>query len=125
MVKAIIYTLAAIVLCTGLFIFTEWYVNKQFKEFSDAVEVLYDKVEKETANREDGFAVRTLWNDRKEKLQIFLPHNDISYIDYWLSEACGLIYNQEYSLALGKLEVLKEIAENLPNSYTLRLENIF
>lgn len=125
MVKAIIYTLAAITLCAGLFIFTEWYVDKQFKEFSDAVEVLYDKVEKETANREDGFAVRTLWNNRKEKLQIFLPHNDISYIDYWLSEACGLIYNQEYSLALGKLEVLKEIAENLPNSYTLRLENIF
>lgn len=125
MVKAIIYTLAAIALCIGLFILTEWYVNKQFKEFSEAVEVLYDKVEKETANREDGFAVRTLWNNKKEKLQIFLPHNDISYIDYWLSEACGLIYNQEYSLALGKLEVLKEITANLPNSYTLRLENIF
>lgn len=125
MVKAIIYTLTAIALCVALFIFTEWYVGKQFKEFSDAVEVLYDKVEKETANREDGFAVRTLWDDRKEKLQIFLPHNDISYIDYWLSEACGLIYKQEYSLALGKLEVLKEITENLPNAYTLRLENIF
>ena len=125
MVKAIIYTLTAIALCVGLFIFTEWYVDKQFKEFSAAVEILYDKVEKETANREDGFAVRTLWNDRKEKLHIFLPHNDISYIDYWLSEACGLIYNQEYSLALGKLEVLKEIAANLPDSYTLRLENIF
>ena len=125
MVKAIIYTLAAIALCVGLFIFTEWYVNKQFKEFSEAVEVLYDKVDKKTANREDGFAVRTLWSDRKEKLQIFLPHNDISYIDYWLSEACGLIYNGEYSLALGKLEVLKEIAANMPGSYTLRLENIF
>lgn len=125
MVKAIIYTLTAIALCVGLFIFTEWYVDKQFKEFFDAVEVLYDKVENETANREDGFAVRTLWNDRKGKLQIFLPHNDISYIDYWLSEACGLIYNEEYSLALGKLEVLKEITKNLPDSYTLKPENIF
>lgn len=125
MVKAIIYTLAAIALCTGLFIFTERYVNKQFKEFADAVDTLYDKVEKETANREDGFAVRSLWNDRKEKLHVFLPHNDISYIDYWLSEACGLIYNGEYALALGKLEVLKEITENLPDSYALRIENIF
>lgn len=125
MVKAIIYTLAAIALCVGLFIFTEWYVCKQFKDFSNAVEVLYNKVENETANREDGFAVRDLWRSRKVKLQIFLPHNDISYIDYWLSEACGLIYNQEYSLALGKLEVLKEITENMPDSYTLKLENIF
>lgn len=124
MVKALIYTITAIALCVGLFIFTEWYVDKQFDDFSEAVDTLYDKVEKETANREDGFAVRTLWNDRKKNLQMFLPHNDISYIDYWLSEACGLIYNEEYDLALGKLEVLKEIAKNLPDSYTLKLENI-
>lgn len=125
MVKAISYTLAAIALCVGLFIFTEWYVTKQFREFNYALESLYQKVDNETANREDGFAVRALWNSKKEKLHIFLPHNDISYVDYWLSEACGLIYNGKYELALGKLEVLKEIAQNLPDSYRLTLENIF
>lgn len=125
MVKSIIYTLSAIVLCLGLFIFTEWYVTKQFSEFSEAVDTLYVKVENNTANREDGFAVRTMWNDKKEKLQVFLPHNDISYVDYWLSEACGLIYTGQYDLALGKLEVLKEITKNMPNAYGLRLENIF
>ena len=125
MVKSIIFTSAAILLCLGLFIFTEWYVDKQFYEFSEALETLYSKVEDKTANREDGFAVRTLWNDRKAKLQVFLPHNDISYIDYWLSEACGLIYYEKYELALGKIEVLMEIAKNLPDSYGLRIENIF
>lgn len=125
MVKSIIYTVAAIALCLGLFIFTEWYVQKQFNEFSTAVDTLYEKVENKTANREDGFAVRTLWNDRKSKLHIFLPHNDISYIDYWLTEACGLIYNKNYELALGKLEVLKEIARSLPDSYSITLENVF
>lgn len=125
MVKSIIYTVAAITLCLGLFIFTEWYVKKQFNEFSMAVDTLYEKVENKTANREDGFAVRTLWNDRKSKLHIFLPHNDISYIDYWLTEACGLIYNENYELALGKLEVLKEIARSLPDSYSITLENVF
>ena len=125
MVKSIIYTVAAIALCVGLFIFTEWYVQKQFNDFSEAVETLYSKVENKTANREDGFAVRTLWNDRKKKLHIFLPHNDVSYIDYWLNEACGLIYEQNYELALGKLEVLKEISRSLPDSYSITLENIF
>lgn len=125
MVKAIIYTVTAIALCVGLFIFTEWYVTKQFTEFTVALETLYDKVDEKTANREDGFAVRTMWNDRKRKLNIFLPHNDIAYVDYWLNETCGLIYNQKYELALGKLEVLKEIAANLPDSYTLKIENIF
>lgn len=125
MVRSIIYTLTAIALCAGFFVFTEWYVSKQFEEFYNAVEALYEKVDDETANREDGFAVRTLWNSKKEKLHVFLPHNDISYVDYWLSEACGLIYNGHYELALGKLEVLKEIARNLPDAYRLRLENVF
>ena len=125
MVKAIIFTLAAAALCVGLFIFTELYVGKQFDEFSAAVETLYDKTENKTANREDGFAVKTLWNSKKENLHVFLPHNDISYVDYWLSEACGLIYRGNYELALAKLEVLKEISKNLPGAYKLKFENIF
>ncbi len=125
MVKAISYTLVAIALCIGLFIFTQWYVNAQFKEFNEALEALYTKVETQTASAEDGSAVRALWDDKKSKLHIFVPHNDISYIDYWLSEACGLLYNGEYELALGKVEVLKEISKNLPDAYNVKFENIF
>lgn len=125
MVKAISYTLVAIALCVGLFIFSEWFLAKQFDDFSAALDALYEKVEENTASREDGYAVRALWSDKKSKLQFLVPHNDISYVDYWLSEACGLLYNGEYELALGKVEVLKEIAKNLPDAYKLRLENIF
>lgn len=125
MVKSIVYTAAAIALCIGLFLGTQWYVDKQFEEFSMALETLYGKIEDEVASREDGVAVRTMWNDKKDKLHILLPHNDISYIDYWLSEACGLLYNGEYELALGKIEVLREISKNLPKSYAPSIENIF
>lgn len=125
MVKAIAYTVTAILVCIGLFIFAEWYVNEQFKEFSVALDSLYEKIEDETATAEDGFAVRSLWTDKKSKLQVLIPHNDISYVDYWLSEACGLLYNKHYDLALGKIEVLKEITKNLPDAYNVRLENIF
>lgn len=125
MVKAIAYTVTAILVCIGLFIFAEWYLNEQFKEFSGALDALYEKIEDETATAEDGYAVRSIWDDKKSKLQILVPHNDISYIDYWISEACGLLYNGRYDLALGKIEVLKEITKNLPDAYSLRLENIF
>lgn len=124
MVKAICYTLAAILLCVGMFIFSEIYVGKQFAEMSAALETLYSKVEDETAVREDGYAVKELWAKKKSKLHILLPHNDISYIDYWLNEACGLIYVGDYDLALGKIEVLREITKNLPDSYSLKIENI-
>ena len=125
MVKSIIYTATAIVLCLALFIGVEIYLNKQFDEFHDAIDTLYRKVEDETANREDGYAVRKMWTEKKSKLHIFIPHNDISYIDYWLSEACGLIYRKDYDLALGKIEVLQEITKNLPGGYSLKIENIF
>ncbi|MDE5667205.1 MAG: DUF4363 family protein [Clostridia bacterium] len=125
MVKAICYTLAAILICIGLFVFSGIYLENQFNEFSTALDTLYEKIEDETATLEDGYAVRTLWTDKKSKLQVLIPHNDISYIDYWLSEACGLIKNGHYDLALGKIEVLKEITKNLPDAYSIRLENIF
>ncbi|MDE6105200.1 MAG: DUF4363 family protein [Clostridia bacterium] len=125
MVKSVIYTLTALALCIGLFVGVEIYVNKQFDEFESALETLYRKIENEEANREDGYAVREMWNDKKEKLHIFLPHNDISYVDYWLNEACGLIYEGNYSLALCKVEVLRDVVKNIPDAYGLKLENIF
>jgi hypothetical protein len=124
MVKSIIYTLTAIALCVGFFTFTEIYINKEFDEFYSALDTLYDKVENEQANREDAYSVKQMWANKKEHLHIFIPHNDISYVDYWLNEACALIYTGNYDLALGKVEVLKEIAKNLPNSYSINLENV-
>ena len=125
MVKGICYTLAAIAVSLGLFFFSQWYMNKQFEEFSQALDALYTKVEEKTASQEDGYAVKTRWAEKKSKLHRFVPHNDISYIDYWLNEACGLLRNGEYELALGNVEVLKEIAKNLPDAYSIRLENVF
>ena len=125
MVKSIVYTLVAIALCIGVFLGTQFYIDNQLNEVHGALETLYDKIEQQTASREDAYSVKTLWSTKKSRLQIFIPHNDISYVDYWLSEACALIYNGEYDLALGKIEVLLEITKNLPDAYTVKLENVF
>ncbi|MGN0803944.1 MAG: DUF4363 family protein [Candidatus Coproplasma sp.] len=125
MVKSILYTVVATILSLAFFIWTESYIHGQFKQFHGALQTLYDKTEQKEATREDAYAVRSMWADKKEKLHIFIPHNDISYVDYWLSEACSLIYNGEYVLALGKIEVLLEITKNLPDAYSVKLENVF
>ena len=125
MVKSVTYVIVALILCLATFIGVDIYLHRQFNEFHDAVQVLYRKVEDKTATREDGFALRSMWADKKKNLHIFIPHNDVSYIDYWLSEACGLIYCEQYDLALGKSEVLQEITKNLPDGYSFKFENIF
>lgn len=125
MVKSIIYTVVAIILCIALFVSVQIYIGTKFEEFNSALQTLYAKVENHTATREDGNAVKSMWNDKKSKLHIFLPHNDISYIDYWLSEACTLIYCENYDLALGKIAVLIDITDHMPDGYSLKLENVF
>ena len=125
MVKSIIYTAVALTACIVLFISVDIYLARQFDEFHGALETLYSKVENNEAIREDGYAVKEMWAEKKSKLHVFIPHNDISYVDYWLNETGGLIYNKQYELALGKIEVLLEISKDLPGGYSMKLENIF
>lgn len=125
MVKSIIYTIVAIALCAAFFIFTEMYVSEQFGYLYSATEILYEKVEEGDATENDANAVRQLWEDKKSKLHIFIPHNDIAQIDHYLSEASGHIRDGENGLALAKLEVVKHMAQSLPSAYSIRLENVF
>lgn len=125
MVKSIIYTLSAIVLSAAFFIFTEIYVSRQFGYLYGAAEELYDKIETGGATQNDARAVIELWEDKKGKLHIFIPHNDISQIDYYLSEASGFLRDGEDYQALAKIEVVKHLARSLPSSYSIRLENVF
>lgn len=125
MVKSIIYTLTAIALCMALFTYTQFYVSEQFGYVYEAAEVLYEKVESGNVTENDARAVRELWEDKKSKLHIFIPHNDIAQIDYYLSEANGHIRDGENGLALAKLEVVKQMALSLPSAYSVRLENVF
>ena len=125
MVKSVVLTLAAIAACAAFFIFIEWYLDKEFTEFYLAADALYEKIENETANREDANAVRIMWADKRSKLHIFIPHNDIAYVDYRLNEAFSYIRTEDYPLALANLEIVRKLAQSLPDNYKLKAENIF
>lgn len=125
MVRTLASIFIALALLLGVSFYEIYYVDKKFGEFSEQVETLYEKVENKTATRQDAEAVRTSWNKKKESLHIWVPHTDISYIDYWLSEGLGLIYTEKYDEALSKLEVIIEICEHIPGTYTFSWENIF
>lgn len=125
MVKSIIYTLTAIALCATLFVFTEYYLSSQFGIVYDAANALYDKIEGGEATAADAEALRMLWEDKKSKLHIFIPHSDIAQIDLYLAQADGHIREGDMGLALAKTEVIKRLAQSLPCSYSVKLENVF
>ena len=86
---------------------------------------LYEKTESETATQEDARAVRALWEDKRSKLHVFIPHNDISYVDYRLNEAFACLYTKSYPDALANLEIVMQMAKSVPGNYMIKLENIF
>lgn len=125
MVKSLIAIGTAALLLLGASLFEGYFVRNQFAQFEEELYALYLKVEEETANGEDAKAVQESWQNRKDELHIWIPHNDISRIDDYMSESVRLVSEKEYTLALSKLEILLHLSECLPDTYKPGLENIF
>lgn len=125
MVKSLTAIGVAVLLLLGAALFEWRFVNDQFDEFGKELHTLYSKADEGTASSEDARAVQTSWETRKEKLHVWIPHNDISRIDDYMSETVRLIGEQEYSLALAKLEIMLHLTKCLPDTYKPAVENIF
>ena len=124
MVKSLTAILISIALLIGAASFEWRFVDKQFESFEEELETLYEKTENETASAADAKSVQTSWETRKEKLHVWIPHNDISRIDEYMAETVRLVGRKEYDLALAKLEILLHLTECLPNTYSPAIENI-
>lgn len=125
MVKLITSILIALSLLVGAAFFEWWFVDDQFQSFGNEIRSLYDKVENGDASSADAEAVFRSWESRKDKLHVWFPHNDITRVDDYFSEAMRLIDDGNDTLALAKLEILLVLCENLPDTYRLTLPNIF
>ena len=125
MVKTLCTILAVVVILTGAVIFERNAVYTQFEEFETAIEILYEKTENKTANSDDALAVQSFWLEKKNFLHAFISHNEIREIDLWLSESVTYLKAQEWTEALAKIEVLKEIVEQAPKSFSFSFANVF
>lgn len=125
MVKSLIAIGVATLILLGAALFEWYFVEWQFKDFNQELTSLYLKADDGTANGEDAKAVQTSWEKKKDRLNVWIPHNDISRIDDYMSETVRLIGEKEYSLALAKIEILTHLTKCLPDTYKPGLENIF
>ncbi len=99
-------------------------VNKQFTEFHEVLTTLYEKIDDQTAVKDDVYAVQKNWLEKKRFLHVFIPHNDIKEIDLWLAESATLVRDKEWNDAISKIEVLIELSEQIPKTFSLSFENI-
>jgi hypothetical protein len=125
MVKSFISMIIVALILFGAAMYETYFVQKQFNELHQVLDVLYDKVDEKTATIDDVYAVQNNWLDKKKCLHVFIPHNEIKEIDLWLSESATLVRDQQWEDAISKIEVLKELSEQIPKTFTLSVENIF
>lgn len=125
MVKSLISILLAGLILLGAAVFEGVYVKQQFEGFGEEVSALMEKTEEGTASEADAEAVYTAWEERRDKLHIWIPHNDISRIDDYLSESIRCLREGEDELAMAKLEIVLRLTETLPSTYLVSLPNLF
>ena len=106
MVKSLISILVAGLLLLGAAIFEGIYVKQQFSAFGEEVSALMQKAEGKQAAAGDAEAVYASWEKRRDELHIWIPHNDISRIDDYLSESIRCFEEEQPTLALAKLEIV-------------------
>lgn len=124
MVKTIIsMSCVAVLLVVGAW-YESNFVKRQFNEFHTVLSVLYNKVDDQTATSDDVYAVQKNWIEKKKYLHAFIPHNEIKEIDLWLSESATLVRDEKWEDALSKIEVLKELCEQIPKTFSITLANV-
>lgn len=124
MVKSIISIIVVAIFLTVGAIYENNFIRRQFNEFSTVIEVLYEKVNEETATTDDVYAVQSNWVDKKRFLHAFIPHNEIKEMELWLAETIMLVRDEKWTDAVSKIEVLKELSEQIPKTFVISWENI-
>ena len=125
MVKTTISILIACALLFGFSFYELYLVKTNFEKVYAVFDSLYQKIEARNATYEDGTATRAFWESKKQRLHIWLPHTTLQEVDYHLDEAIGYLHDDDYPNAIAQLEVIREIAKEIPISYTLSPRNIF
>ncbi len=125
MIRTIVSVILSFAFIFGLSFYEIYYVESTFSHFHSILEALHQKTEDKVATYEDGTAVRSYWEDKKYKLHIWLPHTALQEIEYRLDEAVGYLYLDDYKNALPQIKVLLCVSENIPQSYSVNLGNIF
>lgn len=120
------YGIAVSILLLLAAAFCEYYfVDRTLEEFYGHAEVVYRKATEENANEEDGKTLLAIWEEKKRKLHILIPHNDIAKIDDYLSAAIGAMVKKDYPRAVENLRIVLVTTKNLPQTYRPNVENVF
>ena len=125
MVKSIISAIVVALILTVGVIYETNFIRGEFKELTAATATLYDKIDEKSANENDVYAFQQTWVNSKERLHAFISHNEIKEFDLWIAETVKLVSAEMWDEALSKMEVIKELEEQIPKTFEFSFANVF
>lgn len=125
MVKSIVSIIVSVAILLGAALYEHWFLSKTFNELNNMLDVVYEKLEDKQAVEDDILAVQKLWLNKKRALHIYIPHTEIKEIDLWIAECVTYTKYDKFEDAQAKVEVVRELCEQIPKTFLMRLENLF
>lgn len=125
MVKSVISVVIASLLIAIGGVYENTALRKTFDKMIACVDVITDKLENDLAVTDDIVALQKLWLSNKKSLHVYIPHTEIKELDLWISECVAYVRLEKFDEAISKLEVVKELCEQIPKTFLIRFENLF
>ncbi len=101
------------------------FITDTFDSLEEKLVQIYDSFENNTSSHIQIELVYSWWNDQKHCLHSVIPHSHISTLDAYFFDAIELKRHNLDNLAQSKIKILIGLAEAIPHSFALSLENIF
>lgn len=109
------------VLLIGGGIWETVYVNNTFDEFEIKLEEL---MQQEEYNLDDIKTVGNWWYSRADKLEITIPHVQLTEITVTYGELEGAVENEDYDSASALLNRIYQYTIRIGNLYGFKMQNI-
>ena len=124
MVRSIISMIIAALIIIAGGISERIYLDKTFSELKDTFVQLQSDIESETGTDEQAVSAQEKWLKEKEKLHVFIPHSEIKEVDLWVAECVAYVKEKDYEEAADKVYVILQLFEQIPKTFSVRIENL-
>lgn len=127
MKKEIIISVIIVIIVVILNIITQEYTDSSMSE----METELAKVRECLVNENEGNCKKEIesakdkWDEMKEKLVIYLEHNELEKIEMYIIEASSHIETKEYAMAIQSVDTCSFMIEHIKEKYDFSWKNIF
>ncbi len=124
MVKSLISVLIACLLIAVGSVLEYKTITNSFNELKQTAVICKEKAEDESLTTDDVLILQKKWIKRKKQLHVWIPHNEIKEMELWIAECVQTTANEKYPDSAEKLEVVIELCEQIPKTFSVSWQNI-